>query len=145
LFGKERTFAPFEGKIENVLGPSASFEGHLKTEGNVRVDGYFNGAIETSGNVIIGEAAKVTADITANNVQVWGALKGKITAQGRLEILPTGRVWGDISVTSLLIDEGGVFRGDHVTIGDQHEEAFPEPPLDAAAAMGGDSQETNSR
>jgi cytoskeletal protein CcmA (bactofilin family) len=142
LFGKERTFAPFEGKIENVLGPSASFEGRLKTEGNVRVDGYFDGAIETAGNVIIGEAAKVTADITANNVQVWGAVKGKISAQGRLEILPTGRVWGDISVSSLLIDEGGVFRGDHVTIGDQ-QEAFPtEPPQDAATDVGGKSQES---
>ena len=142
MFGKERTFAPFEGKIENVVGPRASFEGRLKTEGNVRVDGYFDGAIETSGNVIIGEAAKVTADITANNVQVWGAVKGKISAQGRLEILPSGRVWGDISVSSLLIDEGGVFRGDHVTIGDQ-QEAFPaEPPQDTAEDTGGEGQES---
>lgn len=124
MFGKERTFAPFEGKIENVLGPSASFHGRLKTEGNVRVDGYFDGSIETTGNVIVGEAAKITAEIVADNVQVWGAVKGKIRASGRLEILPSGRVWGDIDVSSLLIDEGGVFRGDRVTIGDQ-EEPFP--------------------
>jgi cytoskeletal protein CcmA (bactofilin family) len=121
LFGKERTFAPFEGKIENVLGPSTSFRGQLTTEGNVRVDGHFDGSIETTGNVIIGESAKVTAEIKANNVQVWGAVKGAITAAGRLEILPTGRVWGDIEVSSLLIDEGGVFRGDKVLIGEEQE------------------------
>lgn len=121
MFGKERTFAPFEGKIENVLGPSTSFRGQLTTEGNIRVDGHFDGSIETTGNVIIGEAAKVTAEIKANNVQVWGAVKGAITAAGRLEILPTGRVWGDIKVSSLLIDEGGVFRGDKVLIGEEQE------------------------
>jgi len=124
LFGKERTFVPFEGKIENVLGPSASFQGHLKSEGNVRIDGYFDGSIETKGNVIVGEAAKVVAEITANNVQVWGAVKGTIDATGRLEILPTGRVWGEIKVTSLLIDEGGLFRGKSVMAGDEAD-AFP--------------------
>jgi cytoskeletal protein CcmA (bactofilin family) len=142
LFGKERTFAPFEGKIENVLGSSASFEGRLKTEGNVRVDGYFDGAIETTGNVIIGEAAKITADIVANNVQVWGAVKGNIRASGRLEILPSGRVWGDIDVSSLLIDEGGIFRGDRVTIGDQ-EDPSPFEELEAAVVdTEGESQES---
>jgi cytoskeletal protein CcmA (bactofilin family) len=141
LFGKERTFAPFEGKIENVLGPSASFQGRLKTEGNVRVDGYFDGAIETTGNVIIGEAAKITAEIVANNVQVWGAVKGNIRAAGRLEILPSGRVWGDIDVSSLLIDEGGVFRGDRVTIGDQEEPSPFEGLQDTSVDTEGESQE----
>ena len=121
MFGKERTFVAFEGKIENVLGPSASYQGHLKSKGNVRIDGYFDGSIETSGNVIVGEGAKVTADIIANNVQVWGAVKGKIYATGRLEILPAGRVWGEIQVTSLLIDEGGLFRGTSVMAQDEPE------------------------
>jgi cytoskeletal protein CcmA (bactofilin family) len=123
LFGKERTFVAFEGKIENVLGPSATYHGNLKSEGNVRIDGYFDGSIETAGNVIIGETAKVVADITASNVQVWGAVKGRISANGRLEILPSGRVWGEINVTSLLIDEGGLFRGKSVMRGDE------EPPF----------------
>jgi cytoskeletal protein CcmA (bactofilin family) len=128
LFGKERTFVAFEGKIENVLGPSATYHGNLKSEGNVRIDGYFDGSIETAGNVIIGETAKVVADITASNVQVWGAVKGRITANGRLEILPSGRVWGEIDVTSLLIDEGGLFRGKSIMRGDEEEPFLLEGP-----------------
>jgi cytoskeletal protein CcmA (bactofilin family) len=128
LFGRERAFVAFEGKIENVLGPTASFQGHLKSEGNVRIDGYFDGSIETAGNVIVGEAAKVIADITAQNVQVWGAVKGSIAASGRLEILPTGRVWGEIKVTSLLIDEGGLFRGKSVMAADEAEPFLLEGP-----------------
>ena len=128
MLRKERPFVAFEGKIENVLGPTASFQGNLKSEGNVRIDGYFDGSIETAGNVIVGEAAKVIADIKASNVQVWGAVKGSITASGRLEILPSGRVWGEIKVTSLLIDEGGLFRGKSVMAGDEQEPFLLESP-----------------
>jgi len=113
-------------KIENIIGPSASFNGHLKADGGVRIDGVFEGEIETAGNVIIGERAKVIADITANNVSVAGAVKGNINAIGRLEILATGRVWGDISVSSFLIDEGGFFCGQSAMRGDV------EPPLSQA-------------
>jgi cytoskeletal protein CcmA (bactofilin family) len=67
--------------------------------------------METMGNVIIGEAAKVEADIAARNVSVAGSVKGNIKAAGRLEILSTGQLWGDIEVESFLIDEGGFFNG----------------------------------
>ncbi|MBC7263691.1 MAG: polymer-forming cytoskeletal protein [Chloroflexi bacterium] len=127
MFGREKPAAlAASGKIENVLGPNSTFNGRLKAKGNVRVDGFFEGAIETDGNVIIGETAKVLADISAHGVQVWGAVKGNIDAVGRLEIMSTGRVWGDIKVTSLLIDEGGLFRGKSVMEGEEAEPFMPE-------------------
>lgn len=114
MFGRKEkppTHTVSAEKIETVIGPTADFNGHLKSDGGVRIDGAFEGLIETAGNVIIGEGAKVLADVTARNVSVAGSVKGNITANGRLEILATGRVWGDIQVASFLIDEGGVFRG----------------------------------
>ena len=98
-------------RIENVVGPTAQFNGELKCSGGIRVDGVFRGCVETTGNVIIGEAAKVEADIAAHNVSVAGSVKGNIKAAGRLEILSTGQLWGDIEVESFLIDEGGFFNG----------------------------------
>ncbi|HHX43978.1 MAG TPA: polymer-forming cytoskeletal protein [Chloroflexi bacterium] len=121
LFKKNEGPAVVGGKIENVFGPNTSFQGHMRSDGNVRVDGVFEGTIETAGNVIIGPSARVMADITANAVQVWGAVRGNVTAHGRLEILPSGRVWGDIHVASLLIDEGGIFRGQCTMAGDDIE------------------------
>ena len=118
LFTKEKGPAAAPGKIENVLGASTRFEGRVTSDGNIRVDGIFEGSIETAGNVIIGEHARVMADIVANGVQVWGAVKGNITAAGRLEILSSGRVWGDIKVAALLIDEGGILRGQCIMLGE---------------------------
>lgn len=118
LFSKDKGPVAGPGKIENVVGVSTHFEGRLTSDGNLRIDGVFEGSIETAGNVIIGEQARVMADITANGVQVWGAVRGDITAAGRLEILSSGRVWGDIKVAALLIDEGGIYRGQCVMQGD---------------------------
>ncbi len=120
LFKKDR-LPSVSGKIENVLGGNTSFTGTIQSDENIRIDGVYQGHIETAGNVIVGPSAKVLADIVANAVQVWGAVKGNITAQGRLEILPAGRIWGDIQVGSLLIDEGGVFRGQCIMGGEQVE------------------------
>lgn len=103
--------SPASDRIENVIGPTATFVGELKCDGGVRIDGVFQGSVETMGNVIIGETAKVAADIVGRNISISGAVKGKINAMGRLEILSTGLVWGDIEVASFLIDEGGVFSG----------------------------------
>jgi len=100
------------GKIENFLGPGTSFNGTLKSDENIRIDGAYEGRIETAGNVIIGPAAKVVADIVADTIQVWGMVRGNITARSHLEILPDGHVWGDVRVASLLIDEGGAFHGE---------------------------------
>jgi len=118
LFRKKEEPAVAGGKIDNILGANTSFNGTIKSDGNLRIDGMFQGHIETAGNVIVGPSAKVLADIVANSVQVLGAVKGNVTAQGRLEILSTGRVWGDIHVASLLIDDGGVFRGQCFMVGE---------------------------
>jgi cytoskeletal protein CcmA (bactofilin family) len=103
--------SPVSDRIENVIGPTATFVGELKCDGGVRIDGVFEGNVETMGNVIVGETAKVLADIVGRNISISGAVKGNIRATGRLEILSTGLVWGDIDVASFLIDEGGVFSG----------------------------------
>jgi cytoskeletal protein CcmA (bactofilin family) len=121
VFGKGKSHNV--DKIEAVIGPAASFNGHLKCDGSVRIDGFCEGTIETAGNVIIGERAQVVADIIAENISVSGAVNGSITARGRLEILSMGRVWADIAVTSFLIDEGGFFRGKSIM------SSGPEPSL----------------
>jgi cytoskeletal protein CcmA (bactofilin family) len=103
---------PSVDKIETIIGPNTNFNGHLKCDGNVRIDGVCEeGLIETVGNVIVSANAMVAADIVARNVSVSGAVSGKIKASDRLEILSTGRVWGDVEVGSFLLDEDGYFRG----------------------------------
>ena len=115
--------APVE-KIETVIGPNTNFKGTMVCDGSVRIDGVCEeGHIQTVGNIVVSPQAKVAADLTAENVSVSGAVTGRITASGRLEILSTGKVWGDVDVGSFLLDEEGYFRG-KLVMKDE-----PEPPL----------------
>ena len=137
--------SPASDRIENVIGPTATFVGELKCDGGVRIDGVFQGSLETMGNVIVGETAKVVADLVGRNISISGAVKGSITASGRLEILSTGLVWGDIQVASFLIDEGGVFSGKSqmpaefeplLIEGDQGPKRLTEPKQESAEDVG---------
>jgi cytoskeletal protein CcmA (bactofilin family) len=109
-------------EIETVLGPNTSIQGDIRSSGGVRIDGDFGGILDIAGNLVIGENAKVVADITANNVQVQGTVQGDITAK-RLEILDTGKLWGDIAVDSFVLDDGGFYHGQSKMQSDT------EPPL----------------
>lgn len=102
--------APPVEKIETIIGPTASFRGTIQADSSIRIDGVFEGDIETAGNLIIGEQAKIVADITAHNVSISGAIKGDISAN-RVEVLETGRIWGDLTVNSLTLDDGGFVSG----------------------------------
>lgn len=109
LFRREARPAP--DQIEVVIGSRATFEGNLRCDGSIRLDGTVEGGyIETLGNVLITESARVLADIKAKTVSVAGAYKGTITAD-RVELLEGGRLWGVVNVASFLLDEGAHFDG----------------------------------
>jgi cytoskeletal protein CcmA (bactofilin family) len=127
MFRRDKPTGPATDKIETVIGTNTSMRGDIRSDGGVRVDGIFEGALQTAGNLIVGEGAKIVADITAHNVSVAGAIKGNIDAN-RVEILSTGRVWGDVTVNSFLLDEGGFVRGEIVMQGADLEPPLIEPP-----------------
>lgn len=107
---KPKASAPPAEKIETIIGPTTKFRGAIQADGSIRVDGIYEGSIETAGNLIIGAQAKLIADITAHNVSVSGAVKGDISAN-RVEVLETGRIWGDLTVNSFTLDDGGFVSG----------------------------------
>ncbi|MFO7695822.1 MAG: polymer-forming cytoskeletal protein [Anaerolineae bacterium] len=141
LFKRDETSAAVAGGLETVLGTSTSFQGVLKSDGNIRVDGRVQGRIETAGNLVIGPSSRVVADIRANAVQVWGQIQGNIQTSGRLEILSSGRVFGEVTVGSLMIDEGGLFRGQCFMDGQDVDELLISDGLPLLAAGDSDGSE----
>ena len=135
MFGREKTktgLVAHVSKIETIIGPNAHFRGDVQADGGVRIEGIFEGNIDITGNLVIGEGAKLIAQINANNISVSGAVKGNITGN-RVEILETGRVWGDLTINSLLLNEGAYLRGQTTMHGDV-EPPLIEPPKPRPAA-----------
>lgn len=115
--------------IETVLGPGVHYKGTLNGAAGVRIEGSFDGSINIKGPVVITDGAKVTADIQASVVSVGGSVKGNITA-GKVEILSTGRVWGDLTTSAFASEEGAFLRG---SVKMEDEVLAPEPVLAVAA------------
>ena len=142
MFGREKRPAPLD-RIEVTIGPTANFKGDLECDGVVRVEGIFQGSIRTPSNVIVTEKGRVDAHIDALNVSVSGQAKGTIVARGRLEILPSGRVWADVTVSSFLLDDGGKLHGGLKMLGaGAAPESFEVPAPGQASTGAGQAAET---
>jgi cytoskeletal protein CcmA (bactofilin family) len=134
VFGREKP-VPLD-RIEVTIGPTANITGDLECDGIVKIDGIYQGSIKTVSNVIISEKGRVDAHIEAQNVSVSGQAKGSIVAKGRLEILSTGRVWADVTVSSFLLDDGGKLHGGLKMFGTGPEpSSFQVPPRAGATVQ----------
>ena len=121
-------------KIETVIGPNCRINGVLQSDGGIRIEGMFDGQIQTTGNLIIAESAKVIAEIQAYNMVLSGSLKGNVTAN-RIEITETGKLWGDLNVNSMLLNEGAFLKGQANMSGDVEPPMIEAPKINAPRAV----------
>jgi cytoskeletal protein CcmA (bactofilin family) len=99
------------GDLNALLGRGSEFEGKLTFEGTVRIDGKFNGTIVTNDVLVIGEGAKVSAEVSCGTVIVHGEINGNVKAKTAVELHHPARMKGNIETTSLMIEKGVVFEG----------------------------------
>ena len=99
------------GELNALLGKGSEFEGKLTFEGQVRVDGKFTGQILTKDTLVVGDGARVSAEINAGTVIINGWVEGNIRASQMVELHQPGRVKGNIETPALSIDRGVVFEG----------------------------------
>ena len=94
-----------------TFGPGLVFEGKLSFKGQVEFNGTFKGAITTDDLLIIGEQAKVDAEIRCGAVVIKGEVTGKIRARDSVELRGHARVKADLVTPSFLMDKGVIFEG----------------------------------
>ena len=98
-----RTGAP------SVIGPDLIVSGNLISKGEVQVDGEVQGDVHSS-YVVIGEKARITGSVIADEVVVRGEVMGSIRSK-RVMLQATSHVEGDIHHSALAIEQGAFFEG----------------------------------
>lgn len=99
------------GKIETVIGPGVSIKGILTGKGGVRVEGIFEGKVDIEGPLVVGDQGKVLSEeIHAPSVVVGGTVQANVKAE-RVQILRSGRLYGDVTTSNLSTEEGGFLKG----------------------------------
>jgi cytoskeletal protein CcmA (bactofilin family) len=99
------------GDLNALLGRGSEFDGKLTFEGTVRIDGKFNGTIVTSDVLVVGEGAKVSAEITCGTIIIHGEVTGNVKARVAVEMHAPARVRGNVETPALMIERGVLFEG----------------------------------
>ncbi|MGV8081853.1 MAG: polymer-forming cytoskeletal protein [Syntrophales bacterium] len=106
MFGKKKT-----DDIRAFLGKGSSFQGNMTFHGSIRIDGDVSGSITGDGLLVIGEGARIEADINAPSVRISGTVLGAIEACESIHVTPAGSLRGDIRTAVFVCEAGGFFTG----------------------------------
>ncbi len=106
MFGKKKA-----DDIRAFLGKGSSFQGNLTFHGSIRIDGNVSGNITGDGLLVIGEGARIEADIDAPSVRISGTVLGSIEAHESVHMTATGSLRGDIRTAVFVCEAGGFFTG----------------------------------
>ena len=112
---KERQMSD-NGEV-TVVGVGARLDGNVVSAGSLRIDGQVKGQINADGDVTLSPQSQVEADIRAQNVSVAGRFKGSIAVKGKAHLARGGRVDGNITSKTLVVEEGGIFHGQSIMDG----------------------------
>ena len=97
--------------ISTILGNETVFKGTMRFSKPLKIDGKYEGKIESEGFLYVEEGAEVHADIQVGSIVVGGIVYGDIEATEKLEMLSTGQVIGNIRTAKLKIADGVRFEG----------------------------------
>jgi cytoskeletal protein CcmA (bactofilin family) len=101
-----------QDKIAARLGSSLRLKGEISGNEDLQVDGSVEGLIHLDERkLVIGPSAKISADIIAREVVVYGNVKGNLKARDRIEIKKDGSVIGDLTTARIMIEDGAYFKG----------------------------------
>ena len=107
--------------INTLVGVDAFISGDLKISGFIRVDGDIDGNLETTGNVIIGEKARIRGNVTAVSAVIGGIIEGDIVAPEGIKLFSTASVLGDVITKRLQVANDCLLQGQCVSVKDSEQ------------------------
>ena len=98
---------------EKILDVDASMQGTIafKDPVNLRINGSFEGKLDTRGNLTIGENAKVKANIHGDKIIIAGKVTGDVTAAQSIPVVAPAVIQGNIKTPRLSVSEGATIEG----------------------------------
>jgi cytoskeletal protein CcmA (bactofilin family) len=108
----EPVHSSMSGGATARLGASLHVKGEITGNEDLSIDGTVEGLVHLEERKLtVGASAKVTADIIAREVVVYGNVKGNLRARDRIEIKKDGSVVGDLTTARIMIEDGAYFKG----------------------------------
>jgi cytoskeletal protein CcmA (bactofilin family) len=115
--------------FETILGKTVRIDGNVVIKQSLRIDGCLNGNIlqedGAQATVAIGPEAKIIGDVRAHHIIIAGSIQGNIFTSGKIELVSSAQVEGDITYGQIGIEIGSIITGKllNVSAGDQNDQA----------------------
>lgn len=120
MFNKQSNEEKKPQNAETVIGPSVKVKGNFHGDGNMIIEGIFEGSIKTNNKLYVGNKAKITASVRAKDARIGGEINGNVKIDGYLEITSSAKITGDIEASALSIERGAQFNG-KCSMGNDHK------------------------
>ena len=86
-------------------------KGEIMSPYDIRIDGTFEGKVQTKGRVVVGETAFVNGDIICENIDIWGKVEGNVFVKDTLALMEGCNVNGNLHTKRLSVELGSTFNG----------------------------------
>ena len=86
-------------------------KGEIMSPCDIRIDGTFDGKIQSKGRVVIGESAHIKGDIICENIDLWGKVEGNVFVKDTLNLKEGCVVNGNLNIRKLSVELGATFNG----------------------------------
>lgn len=86
-------------------------KGEIMSPYDIRIDGTFEGKIQTKGRVVVGETAFIKGDIICENIDLWGKVDGNVFVKDTLSLMEGCSVNGNLNTRRLSVELGSTFNG----------------------------------
>ena len=110
FFGKKKK-RPTTVHSASILTPGTSIKGEIRCEGNILLNGEFDGTIISQGEVVVGKSGRVSGEIQSAKLLVSREFRGNFLGEV-IDIMPYGKVYGDVKVNNIIIEPNAVFEGE---------------------------------
>ena len=96
--------------LNTIIGRGTTFEGTMKVENSVRIDGIFKGELSCSGALTISQTGEAYAHLEGKDIYINGITRGTVHAE-KVRLDSQARFIGDIYANVLSVSEGATFHG----------------------------------
>lgn len=97
--------------ITTFVGVDSRFEGALTTKSSIRIDGTVVGDIKSDGVVVLTKTGKIIGTVEAENMLIAGKITGNISIRDKVNVEPSGQIFGEVITRKFVIDEESIFQG----------------------------------
>ena len=85
--------------------------GEVWSDEELYLDGDLDGKLHLRNRLTVGPDSKVNANIKAQEIIVFGTIKGNVESESRVSLRTGASIVGDIKTAGIVIEDGAYFKG----------------------------------